>query len=229
MPKHLQAEIERLKKDILSISTKAEENFQKSIRAVEERDERLAESVAESDIEIDHMEVEIEEECLKILALHQPVATDLRFVVSALKVNNDLERVGDLALNIAERAVFLARQERIEIPFELRGMAETTRAMLKGSIDALVNTDVKLASDVCAWDKKVDALHRETFARIGDAMRKRPELLESLIAFLSISRYLERIADHATNIAEDVIYMLDGEIVRHRGRAYVPESDGEGS
>jgi phosphate transport system protein len=216
MSKHLHVEIEKLKKRLLSLGAAVEENFRESIRAIEERNDKLARDVVEADLEIDKTEVEIEEECLKILALHQPVARDLRFIVSVLKVNNDLERVGDLAVNIAERALFLSVREKTQIPFDLKSMEEETRSMFEMCLDALVNADVALARRVCEADNKVDELLREAFARVQEAIRVHPDRIECLIAFLSVSRYLERIADHATNIAEDVTYMLEGEIIRHK-------------
>jgi phosphate transport system protein len=215
MAKHLQREVERLKKKILALGALVEENFLDAINAIEQRDTKLAEKVINTDIGIDDMEVELEEDCLKLLALYQPVAKDLRFIVTVLKVDNDLERIGDLAMNIAKRTLFIATQEKIEIPFDLKSMAEHTRSMVSNSLDALVNMDAKLASQVCAYDENVDRLNREMFPQIINAIRTTPEQLESLLTFSSISRYLERIADHATNIAEDVIYMLEGEIVRH--------------
>jgi phosphate transport system protein len=215
MSRHLQREIENLKNNILAISARVEEGFQKAVRSVEERDAKLGQDVIEDDPEIDRMEVELEEDCLKVLALHQPVARDLRFIVAILKINNDLERIGDLAVNIAERGVFLANHEKTDTPYNLLGLAEDVRAMLRGSIDALVNMDTKVAHQVCASDDKVDETNREMYDQVKDAIRKNPDKIEILINFLSISRYLERIADHATNIAEDVIYMNEGAIVRH--------------
>ncbi|MEW5800915.1 MAG: phosphate signaling complex protein PhoU [bacterium] len=220
MPQHLEREIERLKRKILSLSTLVEEGVQKAVKSVEQRNTKLAASVIENDLKIDHTEVDVEEECLKVLALYQPVAIDLRFIVAVLKINNDLERIGDLAVNIAERAVFLATQPKIEIPFDLQGMAEKSQAMLKRSLDALVNMDSQLAREVCASDDEVDALNRDMYTRVQTGINQHPAEVESLIHFLSISRHLERIADHATNIAEDVIYMVDGEISRHKTEDY---------
>jgi len=166
------------------------------------------------------MEVDVEEECLKILALYQPVAIDLRFIITALKINNDLERIGDLAVNIAERSEFLARQPEVHVPLDLEKMTEKTQSMLTKSLDALVNMDCDLAHQVCAADDEVDAMNRQMYLTVQDGIRQHPEQLESLIHLLSASRHLERIADHATNIAEDVIYMAEGQIVRHRAEDY---------
>ncbi|MDD5327390.1 MAG: phosphate signaling complex protein PhoU, partial [Phycisphaerae bacterium] len=162
----------------------------------------------------------IEEDCLKILALHQPVAIDLRFIVTVLKINNDLERIGDLAVNIAERAVFLAGQPKINISTDLADMAHTAQSMLKRSIDALINHDAELAHEVCASDNIVDKMNRQMYLKIQKAILENPEQISSLIHLLSTSRHLERIADHTTNIAEDVIYMIEGQIARHRTKEY---------
>lgn len=221
MTKHFEKEIERLKKKILSLSALVEESVWKAVKSIEDRDIGLASKVIAADHEVDTMEVEVEEECLKVLALHQPVAADLRFVVAVIKMNSDLERIGDLAVNIAEQAIPLAsRPERNDIPFDLPGMSEKVQSMLRRALDSLVNLNAKLALQVCAADDEVDAIHRGMYGKVQDAIRKRPEHLEQFIHFLAVSRHLERIADHATNIAEDVIYMTEGQIVRHRAEGY---------
>jgi phosphate transport system protein len=216
----LQKEIEKLKKKILSLGAEVEGSVQAAVRSIEDRDPDLAERVIRSDRDIDHAEVELEEDCLKILALHQPVAIDLRFIIAVLKINNDLERIGDLAVNIAERVPFLKARPLVRIPYDLQGLAEKTISMLRNSLDSLVNLDTDLANQVCAADDKVDAINREMYDLISAAIKKNPEHLDVLIPYLSVSRYLERIADHATNIAEDVIYMVDGIIARHRAGDY---------
>ncbi|HOF61062.1 MAG TPA: phosphate signaling complex protein PhoU [Candidatus Latescibacteria bacterium] len=216
MSGHLQREIENLKKKLLALGAFVEESVQKAVTAISERNAAAAREVIESDPEIDKMEIDIEEDCLKVLALHQPVAIDLRFIVAVLKINNDLERIGDLAVNIAERAAFLATQERVDIPFDFVGMASKAKTMLARSLDALINGDTELAHSVCAADDEVDQINREMYYQIQDGIRNNPEQMVCLLHLLSVSRHLERIADHATNIAEDVIYMIAGEIVRHR-------------
>ncbi|SYZ72850.1 Phosphate-specific transport system accessory protein PhoU [Candidatus Zixiibacteriota bacterium] len=216
MAKHLQREIDKLKKKILALSAVVEESVNHAVRSISARDLRLADKVMDGDKEIDQMEVDVEEECLKILALDQPVAIDLRFIIAVLKINNDLERIGDLAANIAERAAFLATKEPVDIPFDFPGMSQLSESMLRRSLDALVNLDAKLAYEVINSDDAVDEMHREMYSRIQEEIVKRPEKLDCLINLLAVSRQLERIADHATNIAEDVIYMIEGEIVRHQ-------------
>ncbi len=216
MGRHFETELDRLKKKILLLSSVVEESVEKAVRSVRNRDEVLAREVIDKDHLIDLNEVEVEEECLKILALHQPVAVDLRFLVAVLKINNDLERIADIAVNIAERSLFLSRHEPIDIPFDFEEMNKKSRSMLKQSLESLIHQDSKLASEVCHADDLVDQLNREMYTRVYAAIRKRPEWVEAYVNCLSISRHLERIADYATNIAEDVIYMVEGRIVRHK-------------
>jgi phosphate transport system protein len=220
MPKHLERELEKLKRRIISLGAKVEERLRMAIKAIETRDSNLANQVIKADHEIDEMEVDIEEECLKVLALHQPVAIDLRFIIAVIKINNDLERIGDLAVNIAERAAFLASQRKLDILFDFPGMAEKAQSMVKRSLDALVNMDSRLAWEVCASDDEVDAMNRAMFIQVQNGIRKNTNRMECLIHLLSASRHLERVADHATNIAQDVVYMIEGEIVRHRPETF---------
>lgn len=216
MAQHMQREIEKLKKEILGLGAMVENNVGMAVKAIEDRDSSLAEKVIKSDEDIDRAEVDLEENCLKILALHQPVAIDLRFIIAVLKINNDLERIGDLAVNIAERVKFLCSQPSIRIPYDLEALVEKTRWMLRKSLDSLVNLDTTLANTVCVADDEVDDINSQMYDLIKDAIRATPNHVDALIPYLSVSRYLERIADHATNIAEDVIYMVDGVIARHR-------------
>ncbi len=214
-PRHLEREIEKLKAKIVSLGTLVEESVQKAVLSLTTRNSSVALKVIDGDNDIDHIEVDVEEECLKILALHQPVANDLRLIIAILKINNDLERIGDLAVNIAERAVYLATQDSVDLPFDFNNMAQKAQAMLKGSLDALVQADTLLARKVCSSDDAVDSMNREMYRLVETAIRNDPNNINSLIHLLSASRYLERVADHATNIAEDVIYLVEGEIVRH--------------
>jgi len=216
MPTRIQYEIDKLKKSILSLGAVAEERVAMAVKAVSERDEALAREVIEGDAELDQMEVDLEEECLKVLALHQPVAVDLRFIIAVLKINNDLERIGDLAVNIGERAVFLASRPHMTYPLDFSEMAQAVKKILKHSLDALVNLDVTLAYEVCKLDDQVDAINRQMYIQVQKTIRKDPDRVESLIHLLNVSRHLERIADQATNIAEDVIYMIEGRIIRHK-------------
>ena len=216
MTVHMKREIDRLKQMLMSLCEIVEESLRQAVEAIKARDEALAKRVISRDCEIDQMEVDVEEECLKILALYQPVAIDLRFIITAMKINNDLERIGDLAVNLAERATFLAGGKRSDVPLDFDAMTEKTKAMLRRSLEALVNMDSKLAYEVCAADDAVDEMNHQMFLIVQDQIRQHPDQTDSLIQLLSASRYLERVADHATNIAEDVIYMIEGRIVRHK-------------
>jgi len=220
MSAHLKKEIDNLKKELLTLCGMVEDSFWQAVKSIKNRDVKLAKKVIDSDIEIDQMEVKVEEDCLKILALHQPVAIDLRFIITALKINNDLERIGDLAVNIAEHSQFLSAQKPIDMLFDFETMAEKTQAMVKKSLDALVNIDCGLASQVCEADDEIDAINRQMYDQVKGQIKQYPENIETLIHLLSVSRHLERTADHATNIAEDVIYMIKGEIVRHKTENY---------
>ena len=213
---HLQREITKLKKMILSLSARVEETVRKAARAISNRDGELAEEIIDEDIEIDEMEVEVEEECLKILALHQPVAIDLRYIIAVLKINNDLERIGDLAVNIAQSCTYLAEHELVDFPFDFPHMASKAEEMVAESLDALVNMDADQALEVCAADDEVDDSNRKMYKMVGKAIREESHNVDVLLRLMTVSQHLERIADHATNIAEDVVYMSEGEIVRHK-------------
>ncbi len=217
----LQNDIERLKKRVVALGTLVEERVRLAVKAIECRDSGLAEQVIDGDVEIDNLEVDLEEECLKILALHQPVADDLRYIVAVLKMNNDLERIGDLAVNIAQRTQLVSQYPQIQIPFDYFSMAQSAQEMLEKSLDALVNRDLSMAYEVCAQDDDVDFMKTAMQTLFGSQVRKTPEHVDPLVDLFLVSRHLERIADHATNIAEDVIYMISGQIHRHRG----PEFD----
>ena len=217
---HMKREIGKLKKMLLSLCDIVERSFVQAVKSIKQKDAALAKKVIEADAEIDQMEINLEEECLKILALYQPVAIDLRFIITALKINNDLERIGDLAVNIAERSEFLAKQQKIDVPFDLDKMVEKTQFMLRSSLEALVDMNCDLAHRVCADDDEVDNMNRRMFEIVQDRIRAHPEQIEPMIHLLSASRHLERIADHATNIAEDIIYMVEGKIVRHKAEDY---------
>ncbi len=215
MGKHFDRELEKLKKKILSLGALVEERVYLAIKAIESRDPDLAKKIIRSDHEIDETEVDIEEECLKILALYQPVAIDLRFIIAVIKINNDLERIGDEAVNIAERIQSMAKYPNISFHFDYTEMAEIAAAMLKQSLDALVNLDIDTAFRVITMDDDVDNIQSNAYSQIKQAMRVYPGEMTYMINLYLISRHLERVADHATNIAEEVIYLIEGEIVRH--------------
>lgn len=215
MGMHLRRDLDELKKDLLLLGTKVEDSINKSILALTTRRKELGQEVIDGDEEIDAKEVELEEDCLKILALHQPVAADLRFIITALKVNNDLERMGDLAVNIAERAIFLAGHKPIDVPLNYSRMADGVRKMVRDSLDSLVKKDPALARTVLSLDDTIDEMNRGMYHILQDVMCSDPESTQRAMHLLSTSRHLERIADLATNIAEDVVFMVEGELIRH--------------
>ena len=220
MTVHMKREIDRLKQMLMSLCEVVEKNLRRAVESIRQRDAKLAKTVIDMDVEIDHLEVDMEEECLKILALYQPVAIDLRFIITALKINNDLERIGDLAVNLAEHSTFLAGRPKTNVPFDFDAMIEKTELMLRKSLDALVKMDSKLAYEVCAADDEIDAMDRQMQLIAQDAVHTYPDQTECLMHLRSASSHLERVADHATNIAEDVIYMIEGRIVRHKVENY---------
>lgn len=223
MSVHLHRALDKLKQDLLSLCALVEDQTQRAVRALLDRDLQSAKEVQRRDAEIDQREVEVEEDCLRVLALYQPVAGDLRFIVAALKINNDLERIGDLAVNIARKAASFATLTPMEIPFDLAGMWRKTQAMLRDSLDSLVNLDVALAENVCLRDDQVDRCKRNIRLKYTEMIRQDPELTPALLTLMAASRNLERIADQATNIAEEVIYMVEGKIVRHvEGNGHSP-------
>jgi phosphate transport system protein len=195
-----------------------EERVHMAKKAVETWDADLAGEIIRKDYEIDELEVEVEEECLNILALHQPVAIDLRFLIAVIKINNDLERIGDEAANLAKRVEYLSRRKNLDLSFDYTPMAEKVIAMLHMSIDSLVKLDLDLAFQVLTMDDDVDRTYRETYDRIKAGISDRHENGGYMINLNAISRHLERIGDHCTNIAEEVIYLIEGEIIRHAAK-----------
>jgi phosphate transport system protein len=215
MTKHFRKELEKIKRQLLTLGSMVEELVQMAVNAVENRDTELANRIIRMDLEIDEKEVEVEEECLKVLALHQPVAIDLRFLIAVIKINNDLERIGDQAVNIAQRVKVIAKDEQPAFFFEYSSMGEKAQTMLEMSLNALINMDDDIAWNVLRLDDEVDQMQAEAYDRIKSALGEHPDEIGHLINLLLISRHIERMADHATNIAEEVIYLIEGEIVRH--------------
>ncbi len=212
---HLQKDLEHLNKELLILSSMVEDATNKAILSLVDRRLELARQVMREDDRINTREVLIEEECLKMLALHQPVAADLRFIVAVLKVNNDLERMGDLAVNIAERAAYLATREPLQVSLDFPKMAEGVREMVRESLDSLTNMNPRLARHVLTMDDEIDEANRGMFDILQDLMHRDPSTIERAVHMLSASRYLERIADLATNIAQDVVYIAEGRMIRH--------------
>jgi len=216
MKVHLQREVDKLKKRLLSLSSLVEDIFQKSVLALERGDADLARSLLAMDDKVDEFEVEIEEDCLKVLALHQPVATDLRLIICVLKVNQSLERIGDMTIKIARIAEMFSSYTGIIEKYPFTAMADKTKAALKKSLDAFVNMQADHARDVCLHDAEINEMQRTINEQLKRDIREMPDNLELLLGLYEVARNLERIADHARSIAEDVIYLVDADIVRHK-------------
>lgn len=216
MSVHLEIAIHRLKKILVGLAATVEEQVRDAIKAFHGRDAALAEEIIKRDDNVDRIELDIEEECLQTLALYQPVAYDLRFVIAVLKINNDLERISDVAVNIAERVVSLCEKKAPRETLNFHEIEQRALDMLKGCIDSFIGPDPERAREICRSDREVDRLHSANYRRLDELIVKYPDESSVLIQHLSLSRYLERIADLTTNIAEDVIYLVEGKIVRHR-------------
>lgn len=216
MTKHLRRDLEGLERRLLLLAGEVEEAVRRAVSALVERRIELAERVLAGDDAIDRLEVEIEDECLKILALHHPVASDLRFIVTCLKSANDLERIADLAGNIAERGVSFSAHAELEVPPRIREVAEICTRMLRQAIDSFVRGDARLARSLCIQDQQVDRAHRRIIGDCMEVMHRDPQCIDQALDLISISKNLERIGDHATNIAEDVVYLVEGDIIRHQ-------------
>jgi len=215
MSAHFQREISKLKQQILLLCAQVEGQVEKAVRAVQLRDDELAEEVERLDEEIDLREIEVEEECLKTLALYQPVAGDLRFVVSTLKINHDMERIGDLAVNIARKVRGMPFDPPAKLTNDLGLMCEKTQVLLRDSIDSLISLNASEAASICTRDDEIDEMKAIIRMEIETAIKQQPEKVSSFLRLLAVSRNLERIADLATNIAEDVVYLVEGRIMRH--------------
>jgi len=216
MAKHLEKELERLKKLIYSLSTRVDENLERAVKSFQENDAELARKVITDDKIIDDIEVEVEEECLKALALYQPVAIDLRFIIAVMKMTSDLERIGDLAADIAKNGIAINQGTKPKIPLDLHQMTYLVKSIVRKSLDSLMNIDAYMAREVIRDDDEINAMKAEMKEEIVQALQRDPEHAESLITLLAVTHRLERIGDHATNIAEDVIYMVEADIVRHQ-------------
>jgi phosphate transport system protein len=216
MTKHLRLDLENLEKQLLILGARVEDSVRKSVLALRKGRKDLAEEVIRDDVEIDSDEVALEDSCLKVLALHHPVANDLRFVAAILKINSDLERIGDLAANVARRAIDLPLQSSVPAPTALEGLLEDVVLMLRESLDAFVQGDVRLARKVLAHDQKVNEAYRAIVKVTIEQLKAHAVDVEAAILYMNAAKNLERIADHATNIAEDVVYIVEGEIIRHK-------------
>lgn len=219
MSVHLHRDLDKLQKRIVTLGGDVEGNIERAVRALFNRDAALAQALMMGDTAIDLEENQIEEDCLKILALHQPVAVDLRRVAAILKINSDLERMGDLAENIAERVFALCSGGEVPIPVAFQQMTDVTNTMVGDALDSFINLDATLARRVCRLDEEVDRHNREIIAQVIKFMKESTQNVEAGLNLFSICRQLERIADHATNIAEDVVYLAEGAIIRHHPEA----------
>lgn len=215
MALHLTRDLEALHKDLLSMSAAVEEMIHRAVAQLSKPDYEQAEALGDQDDVIDEWDVRIEDSCLKMLALHQPVAVDLRRITTVMKIAGELERVADLAVNIGERACGLIAAPEVDIPDKLKEMAAASVDMLHRAIDSYVDSDIQKAWEVCRQDDSIDNVNREIINTLIQQMHARPDRVESLLHLFSASRQVERVADHATNIAEDVVYLVEGTIIRH--------------
>ncbi len=215
MSKQKEEDLEALKERVLAMGGLVEESIRKSIKALVERDRNAAQEVLDGDAVVNNYDVEIEEECIRFIAIWQPTGSNLRFVTTAIKIITDLERMGDLAVDICERAIELNEEPPLKPYIDLPRMAEASQKMLKDSLDAFVAGDADLAVSVCAADDFVDNLNQQIFNELLVYMLKDPQNIARAVRLTYITKYLERIADHATNIAEMVVYMVKGKVIRH--------------
>lgn len=216
MTKHLQADMQRLQEQVFTQWRHVEGMLDKAAQSLSERRADLAAEVIQSDKEVDAREVAIEEECLNMLALHQPVAVDLRRIATVLKVNSDLERIADLAVNLAERGVHLAQFPAFPSSNMLAEMIALATQMTRDALNAFLHLDASAAKTVVALQNQIEEKANAMVIWIGDEVRQSPNLISAGLHCFSASRHVERIGSHAANIAEDVIYLIDGDIVRHQ-------------
>lgn len=227
MTKHLDRELQSLRSSLVKQFGIVEQMIQRSVRSLVERNADLADQVIAGDAQVDKTDIYIEEECLKLLALHQPVATDMRWLVTVVKTNSELERMADLACNIAERAKSLSFLPLYPVPDEIHEMVSISTRMVRDALDSFVERDPEKAAAVINEDDRVDALNRKVIDQLQETMRQTPDNVEPALHCFSASRQLERIADLAENIAEDVIYLVEGTIVRHKHDAFLDSSTNE--
>ncbi len=226
-------ELKTLKEKLLEMAARAEEQIALVIRGLKDREEKLACQVLDQEEGINLLDIEIDEMCMRLLALRQPMATDLRFITSAMKISGDLERIGDLAVNIAERTIDLLKSPQLKPLIDIPRMAQMSQDMVRDVLNAFINRDDKLARDVCERDDKVDQLNDQVFRELLTYMMEDTGTISRAVDLILVGRHLERIADHATNIGEDVIYMVKGMTIKHHieetGRATGLKGCGGGS
>jgi phosphate transport system protein len=219
METHFQQELQKLKEALLKMAALVEEAISTAVQSLVKRDSDLAKKTFEGEDQINRMEIDIEDTCLKLLALRQPMAADLRFITSAMKIITDLERMGDQAVNIAERAISLNQEPQLKPYIDIPRIAEIAQSMVKDVLDAFVNSDSKLARSVCERDDMVDGLNDQVFRELLTFMMSDPKTITRAVHLMIVCRCLERIADHATNIAEDVIFLVDARVIKHHADA----------
>lgn len=215
MQRHFHEELEALKQTLLAMGGLVEDQIRRVMKALLERDDAMAQEVIERDRQVNSYDVEVDEQCVSLLALHQPAAGDLRFITTAMKIVTDLERIGDQAVNIAQRVLELNREPQLKPYIDLPRMAEKAQRMVKESLDAFVARDTALARQVCGEDSEVDLLKEQIFRELLTFMMEDPRTIPRAIRLILISRFIERVADHATNIGEMVVYLVEGKMVRH--------------
>ncbi len=215
METHFRRELQELKESLLKMAGLVERAISDAVQSLTKRDSDLARKTFEGEDQINRMEIDIEDKCLKLLALRHPMAGDLRFITSAMKIITDLERMGDQAVNIAERAISLNQEPQIKPYIDIPRIAEIAQSMVKDVLDAFVNNDSKLARSVCERDDMVDGLNDQVFRELLTFMMSDPKTITRAVHLMIVCRCLERIADHATNIAEDVIFLVDGRVIKH--------------
>ncbi|WP_027390338.1 phosphate signaling complex protein PhoU [Chrysiogenes arsenatis] len=220
-------EIDGLKSLVEEMCTLVTENFDNTVRAINTLDVALAHSVMLRDEEIDRLEVRITEECFKVIALHQPVATDLRFIIALIQFNTYLENIGDLSEDLASMVISLSKHLRVTSPFDIDEMSAKVKKVLDACVDCLIHLDGKRAKEAIALDDEVDVMHKNNYRMVKDQIILNPDHIEQNMYYLSASRYLERVADYATNIAEEVVYIVQGDIIRH-AKLY-KKQDGKGT
>ena len=225
MSKHLEKDVNQVRNRILDLGEMVADSIETASAMIQNYDLVLVNQVYEVEHLIDTIEVEIEEECLKVLALHQPVSENLRFLIVVLKVNNDLERMGDQLKNIAERIEYISDKDRVVADLKLHSMAELCSKMVKESIVALTQQDAKRARTVLKLDDELDIMHAATYKTLTKVMLEKSESIRAALSLLTVSSNLERIGDLATNIAEEIISMEEGEIVRHKNLTELPKSE----
>jgi phosphate transport system protein len=226
MERHFEREIDSLKEQLLLMGGRAEQLVRKSIASLVRRDPDLARETFDDDRQIDRLEIDIEERCIRLFALQQPLATDLRFIMAALKISNDLERVGDHGVNIAQSTIRLVEQPQLKPLVDIPRMADLSTAMLNDALDAFVRRDSESARRLCAKDDEVDQLNRQVFRELISYMIESPSTISRAMELILVARNLERVADLATNIAEEVVFVHEAKIIKHHADERVGEDFG---